>query len=205
LGAYRTIATAARAEIPPIEHSRFVADAAPVDSAAGALELVERVRAEFPGATHHCWAYRLPPSGVEYRTSDAGEPRGSAGVPILKRIEGAGLVGVAVVVTRWFGGTKLGVGGLVRAYGAAAAAVLAKAGSLEVTPARAWIVRYPYDCERGVQALLAARSWRAVAADYGAEVALRFLVPEGEAEAFAASFADATAGRAEVRADPLGS
>ena len=202
--AYRTLAAAVRAEIEPIQGSRFVADAAPASDAEAALALVERIQAEFPGATHHCWAYRLPPSGVEYRTSDAGEPRGSAGVPILKRIEGTGLVGVAVVVTRWFGGTKLGVGGLVRAYGAAAAAALAAARVIDVTPARAWVVRYPYECERNVQALLAARSWRAVDAAYGAEITLRFLIPEHDTARFQASFADATAGRAEIRADELG-
>ena len=201
MATYRTLAAGARAEIDPIQGSRFVADAGPAGDAAAALALVERVQAEFPGATHHCWAYRLPPSGVEYRTSDAGEPRGSAGVPILKRIEGAGLVGVAVVVSRWFGGTKLGVGGLMRAYGAAAAAVLAKAGSIEVTPTRAWLVRYPYECERNVQALLAARSWHPVAADYGAGITLRFLIPEHDAVRLAADFADATAGRAETEAD----
>jgi uncharacterized YigZ family protein len=202
--AYRTLAAAARAEIEPIQGSRFVADAAPAPDAAAALALVERVQGELPGATHHCWAYRLPPSGIEYRTSDAGEPRGSAGVPILKRIEGAGLVGVAVVVTRWFGGTKLGVGGLVRAYGAAAAAALAAARAIEVTPAQTWVVRYPYECERHVQALLAARSWQPVDAAYGAEITLRFLIPEHDTARFHSSFADATAGRAEVRADELG-
>jgi uncharacterized YigZ family protein len=202
VAAYRTLAAAARAEIEPIERSRFLADAAPVADAEAALALVERVRAEFPDATHHCFAYRLPPAGVEYRASDAGEPRGSAGVPILKRIEGAGLVGVAVVVTRWFGGVKLGVGGLMRAYGAAAAAALAKGGAVEVAPSSPWVVRYPYECERGVQALLASPSWPSAwlrgGAEYGAEIALAFAVPEGDEEPFAARFADATAGRARV-------
>jgi putative IMPACT (imprinted ancient) family translation regulator len=122
-------------------------------------------------------------------------------VPILKRIEGAGLVGVAVVVSRWFGGTQLGVGGLVRAYGAAAAAALAAARVLEVTPTRAWRVRYPYECERNVQALLAARAWRPVEAAYAEQVTLRFLIPEQDAGRLAADFADATAGRAAAEAE----
>ena len=152
---YLSIPSALRHEIDPILGSRFVADVAPASDATSALELVERVRAEFPDASHHCWAWRLPPAGIDFRYSDDGEPRGSAGVPILKRIEGAGLVGVCAVVTRWFGGTKLGVGGLMRAYGGAAAAALAEVGSVEVVPTTPCTVVYPYECEGNVQALLA--------------------------------------------------
>jgi putative IMPACT (imprinted ancient) family translation regulator len=99
--------------------SRFLAQAAPVDSAAQALEWI-RAGAD-PGATHNCWAYRV---GGDYRFSDDGEPGGSAGRPILAAIDGQGVDRVAVRVTRWYGGTNLGVGGLVRAYGGAAAECL---------------------------------------------------------------------------------
>jgi len=200
--AYLSIARPARRELEPIQGSRFVADAAPTRDADAALELVARARAEFPDATHHCWAYRLPPAGAEFRYSDDGEPHGSAGVPILKRIEGAALIGAGVVVTRWFGGTKLGVGGLMRAYGAAAAAALTAAGSVQVVPSVPWTVRYPYDCEGNVAALLSAHPWKPVSADYAGEVTLRFRIPEDDQERFAALFADATAGRARaVRAE----
>lgn len=99
--------------------SRFLAQAAPVESAAQAMEWI-RAGAD-PAATHNCWAYRL---GGEYRFSDDGEPGGSAGRPILAAIDGQGVDRVAVRVTRWYGGTNLGVGGLVRAYGGAAAECL---------------------------------------------------------------------------------
>lgn len=99
--------------------SRFLARAAPVDSPSEALAWLQQV--SDPDATHNCWAYRI---GAEYRSSDDGEPGGSAGRPILAAIEGQGLDHVVVVVTRWYGGTNLGVGGLVRAYGGAAAECL---------------------------------------------------------------------------------
>ena len=195
---YLSIPSALRHEIDPILGSRFVADVAPASDATSALELVERVRAEFPDASHHCWAWRLPPAGIDFRYSDDGEPRGSAGVPILKRIEGAGLVGVCAVVTRWVGGTQLGVGGLMRAYGGAAAAALAEVGSVEVVPTTPCTVVYPYECEGNVQALLAAHPWRPFESDFGAEITLRFQIPEDDCGRFEALFGDATAGRAQV-------
>jgi len=102
-----------------IRKSRFLAQAAPVDSVQAALAYIER--ASDAGASHNCWAYRM---GPEYRFSDDGEPGGSAGKPILQAIEGQDMDGVVVVVSRWFGGTKLGVGGLIRAYGGTAAECL---------------------------------------------------------------------------------
>ena len=102
-----------------IRHSRFLAHAAPVDAPAAALEFIGRVSAA--DASHNCWAWRI---GQDYRSGDDGEPAGTAGRPILAAIDGQGYDRVAVVVTRWFGGIKLGAGGLVRAYGGAAAECL---------------------------------------------------------------------------------
>jgi putative IMPACT (imprinted ancient) family translation regulator len=99
--------------------SRFLARAAPVESPDAALAWLREVAD--PQATHNGWAYRI---GTAYRFSDDGEPGGSAGRPILAAIEGQGLDQVMVVVTRWYGGTNQGVGGLVRAYGGAAAECL---------------------------------------------------------------------------------
>ena len=158
---FRTVSAAIRHEIDPIQRSRFVAHAVPVADVSAAEAALADVQMRFPDASHHCWAYRLAPAGVVYRVSDAGEPRGSAGVPILKRIEGLDLVDVLVVVTRWFGGTKLGVGGLMRAYGGAAAAVLSRAQIVEIVPMARVEVRYPYASEGRVKAVLAAQAPRA--------------------------------------------
>ncbi|MDR2012275.1 MAG: IMPACT family protein [Rhodanobacter sp.] len=105
-----------------IRKSRFLALAAPVDGAESAMAFIARVSAA--DATHNCWAWR---NGAQYRFSDDGEPGGSAGRPILLAIDGQKLDRVAVVVARWFGGIKLGVGGLVRAYGGCAAECLRQA------------------------------------------------------------------------------
>ncbi|MGH8051140.1 MAG: IMPACT family protein [Arenimonas sp.] len=109
----------------PVEHaieikqSRFLAIASPITEIDEAMRLLEAARLQ--SATHHCWAYKL---GLNYRFSDDGEPSGTAGRPILSAIEGQQLDAVMVIVTRWYGGINLGTGGLVRAYGGAAAECL---------------------------------------------------------------------------------
>jgi uncharacterized YigZ family protein len=113
-----TLATPAHHAIE-IRHSRFLAQAAPVDSVDEAARFLGE--ASVADASHNCWAWRL---GDEYRSGDDGEPAGTAGRPILAAIDGQGFDRIAVVVTRWFGGIKLGAGGLVRAYGGAAAECL---------------------------------------------------------------------------------
>jgi uncharacterized YigZ family protein len=105
-----------------IRKSRFLAQAAPVESPEQALAFLRG--ASDPVATHNCWAYRI---GQDYRFNDDGEPGGTAGRPILQAIEGQNMDRVAVVVTRWYGGIKLGAGGLVRAYGGTAAECLRRA------------------------------------------------------------------------------
>lgn len=189
----RTLVRPHRVEIEKVKGSRFLADAAPASDEAGALAVVDRVRAELPDATHHCWAYRL--EGGRERADDDGEPRDSAGAPILRHLQGADLADVVVVVTRWFGGTKLGRGGLVRAYGAAAAAVL-DAAPIEARPVvTAFALRHPYDLSGAVDAVLAAHGVTVVASDYGHDVVLRVTVPRSAAAAFVDDLAEATAGR----------
>ena len=110
-----------------IRKSRFIARAAPAASPALAMGFIENT--SDPQASHNCWAYRV---GDRYRFSDDGEPAGTAGKPILGAIEKQGLDRVVVVVTRYFGGTKLGAGGLARAYSGTAAECLRTADRLEI-------------------------------------------------------------------------
>ena len=112
-----------------IRHSRFVAHATRVRNQAESLEFFESVAD--PQASHNCWAWRID---FRYRFNDDGEPSGSAGRPILASIEGRELDQVMIVVTRYFGGIKLGVGGLVRAYGGTAAKCLDRSSIIEVIP-----------------------------------------------------------------------
>ncbi len=102
-----------------IKQSKFIANAGPVTDADDALSFIEHV--SLADASHNCWAYRI---GDQYRFFDDGEPASTAGKPIFHAIEGRGLDRVAVVVSRYFGGTKLGAGGLMRAYGGCAAKCL---------------------------------------------------------------------------------
>jgi uncharacterized YigZ family protein len=110
-----------------VRKSRFVANAANVSTPQAALAFIEAIADR--SATHNCWAYRI---GLDYRFNDDGEPGGTAGKPILQAIDGQGFDQIAVVVTRWFGGIKLGAGGLMRAYGGCAAECLRAAARREL-------------------------------------------------------------------------
>lgn len=124
---YLTVAARGSAETK-VQGSRFLAVALPVQTREAIDEFLTSTRRELHNATHHCFAYRLGTDAKTFRYSDDGEPAGSAGKPILAAIDKHTLTDTLVVVTRYFGGTKLGVGGLVRAYGGAAEAALAAAG-----------------------------------------------------------------------------
>ncbi|OOG55904.1 thymidylate synthase [Rhodanobacter sp. B05] len=131
-----------------IRKSRFLAIAAPVSSAEQALAFLREVAD--PAATHNCWAWRI---GDGYRFNDDGEPGGTAGRPILQAIDGQQMDGVAVVVTRWYGGIKLGAGGLVRAYGGTTAECLRQAERVALVA----MTRLEVRCEFAELALLKAR------------------------------------------------
>jgi len=131
-----------------IKKSRFLALAAPVDTPEEALAFVQEV--SDAAATHNCWAYRI---GQAYRFNDDGEPGGTAGRPILQAIEGQGIDHVVVVVTRWYGGIKLGAGGLARAYGGTAAECLRLAERVSIVP----MATLALSCDFADLALLKAR------------------------------------------------
>lgn len=192
----RTVTGPVRVELPRIEGSRFVADLAPAGDEATALAVVEQVRSEFPDASHHCWAFVLADGRA--RSSDDGEPRDTAGAPIQRHLQGADLRDVVAVVTRWFGGTKLGRGGLVRAYGDAAALAIAEAPIVERPVLITVRFTHPYDLTAAVEAVLAAHDVEEVAADYGAEVTRTLTVPQHDAETFADALREATAGQVET-------
>lgn len=111
-----------------VKKSRFIARACQVSTRQQALEFVEQAKSDFPDARHHCWAYLLgnPASASSAAANDDGEPSGTAGKPILNVIQHKGVGDVIVVVIRYFGGIKLGAGGLVRAYSGAAEAVMSE-------------------------------------------------------------------------------
>lgn len=195
----RTLASTVHHEIPRIKGSRFLASAAPVDDEAEALAFVDAARASWPDATHHCWAFRL--EGDRSRSSDDGEPGGTAGAPILQRITGQDLHGVVVVVTRWFGGTKLGTGGLVRAYGQAAAEALEQAGFVERPVLRAVRIDLDYRHEGVVQGVLSAYGLAPAEATYDDRIHWTVRVPIEAVDGLLADLPERTAG--QVRGERL--
>lgn len=124
--------------------SRFIALAYPVESEDQVKEIVAGLKKEYHDARHHCYAYRLGHRGDRFRANDDGEPSGSAGRPILGQIDAAGLSDILVVVVRYFGGIKLGIPGLIRAYKTSTADALAKAGVVEKVAGLSFRVRYDY-------------------------------------------------------------
>ncbi|WP_420454045.1 IMPACT family protein [Rubrivirga sp.] len=196
---YRTLAAPSQAEPPKTKGSRFIGDAFRARSADEALAHVEAVRAREHAARHHGWAYRLGPDAPAPRSSDDGEPSGSTGPPILREIEARELYRVVVVVTRYYGGTKLGVGGLARAVGEAAGAALDAARKQVVTVRVP--VRLAFAFEDTSPAMRLLDVFDAEVADQshsaeGTELALR--VRRSEAEPLRAAFVEATAGRGRV-------
>jgi uncharacterized YigZ family protein len=177
-----------------IKKSRFLAQAASVDGVEDALAFVARVSAH--EATHNCWAYKI---GTNYRFNDDGEPGGSAGRPILAAIEGQGLDRVVVVVTRWFGGVKLGVGGLVRAYGGCAAECLRLAPKRLRVERRRLRVRCDFAAAAALHARL--RDFEAIKQAERADaqgVEFELDVPDEHTAALTSFLRDLTRGRAVV-------
>lgn len=175
-----------------VRHSRFLALAGPVDSPAQALALLDAVAD--PAATHNCWAYRI---GAQYRSSDDGEPSGTAGRPILAAIDGQGLDAVMVVVTRWYGGVKLGAGGLVRAYGGCAAQCLREAARVERVPLQELDLRFDFPDTGAVHATLAANGAERLQERFDGDGArLRLRLPRDRVATLKAQLRDATRDRA---------
>lgn len=125
--------------------SRFIAFARPVESEEEAREAVAALRREYHDARHHCFAYRIGLEGTLWRANDDGEPSGSAGRPILGQIDSAGLSDVLITVVRYFGGVKLGIPGLIRAYRSASADALASAQVVEKVAGSWFRAGFSYD------------------------------------------------------------
>lgn len=181
-----------------IKKSRFLALAAPVASAEEAVAFL--AAHHVPEATHNCWAYRI---GQEYRFNDDGEPGGTAGRPILQAIEGQQCDRVAVLVIRWFGGVKLGSGGLVRAYGGVAAQCLRLADKVEIVEEALLDCACPFSEVALLQSRFASHGVRVVEEVFDAEGANWVLaVPKGQAAPVAAMIIDITRGRARCSVQP---
>ena len=191
---YRTLAGPTEATLK-IKGSRFIGEARPVPDAAAAEEQIEEIRKREYSATHHCTAYRVGPDGGTFRYNDDGEPSGTAGPPILRQIDALELTNVLVVVTRYYGGTKLGTGGLIRAYGDAAAEALALAPVREVIQRVPVRLRFAYADTSPAMHTIEQFDTQIVETHYTEETELVVAVRASEAEALAARFIDNLGGR----------
>jgi uncharacterized YigZ family protein len=194
---YKTVAQEAQIEIIE-KKSRFIAQVFPVDSSEDCEAHLMRIKKQFWDARHHCMAYILGELGEIQRFSDDGEPQGTAGKPILEVLKGENLTNVLVVVTRYFGGTLLGTGGLVRAYGRAAKEGVVAAQMIKCVQVFAFKVTVPYTLTGKIQHLISASPYEIKSTEYLEEVHFRVEVPIAEEEKFVKWLIDQTHAEAQI-------
>ena len=178
--------------------SRFIGELLPAASEEAAAAAVDAARKRYYDARHHCFAYRIGGPAVTVRMSDDGEPAGTAGKPIAEVLSREGLIDCVAVVTRYFGGTLLGTGGLFRAYEEAAKAALDAAVVLERLEGRNVTVSCDYALWGKIQYRAAEKNLTLLDTAYGAEVTAKLLCPEDAVQALTAELTDLSAGRARI-------
>ena len=164
--------------------SRFLALAYPVETLEQVKDIVAGLKKKYHDARHHCFAYRLGYQGDVWRASDDGEPSGSAGRPILGQIDSLGLSDVLIVVVRWFGGIKLGIPGLIRAYRSSSADALSQATLIEKTAARRFRLRFDYLSMNAVMKVLKDMDLPQSAQEFGETCSLEVRVRLGAVDNF---------------------
>jgi uncharacterized YigZ family protein len=175
-----------------IRKSRFIGCVQPMADRAAALREVERLRAEHPGAAHVCWALH---AGGQSAANDDGEPGGTAGRPMLEVLRRQQLDGVLATVVRYFGGVKLGAGGLVRAYTDAVAQALLQAEKVVLEPQLRWSCAAPYDLEDAVRRHAARQGVTMAAVSHGNDVGFDLIGPQSALAGLRAQLDAAHGGR----------
>lgn len=198
---YRTVGREGVSETE-IKKSRFLATLAPAATEDEALAVIRRVREQHPGANHTCFAYVIGPGGGIQKSSDDGEPGGTAGVPMLQMLLRRGVRDTVAVVTRYFGGTQLGAGGLIRAYGGAVGHALDELGTVALRRLRLATVTVDHQRAGRLENDLRAAGHAVRDVHYAERVTIEIAVPESSLDDFRSWLADATAGTAEI--DPGG-
>ncbi|MEU3254593.1 YigZ family protein [Streptomyces sp. NPDC006997] len=192
---YRTVARAGVHETE-VNRSRFLCALAPAASEREAQEFVAAVREEHADATHNCWAYVVGADAAVQRASDDGEPGGTAGVPMLQMLLRRDMRYVVAVVTRYYGGVKLGAGGLIRAYGGAVGEALDAVGTLTRRRYRLATVTVDHQRAGKLQNDLRATGRTVHDVHYGEAVTIGIGLPDADVPSFRSWLADATAGTA---------
>ena len=196
--AYYTLGKDVSREIK-IKGSRFIGSARPVDSRQDAEAFVGRLSKKYHDATHNCYAYRVGMGDASvFRYSDAGEPSGTAGRPILEAIDGRELTNTALVVTRYFGGVKLGTGGLARAYGACAAETLDAGERIQRYLMETFRIGFPHDMTGNVMNLVSAHACQVEDTVYREDVEITLRVRLSRSQRFQEELKNATRGKARI-------
>lgn len=180
-----------------IKGSRFIVNLGPVFSEEEAKQFLDMVAHKYPDARHHCYAYCLS-NGIS-RSSDSGEPRGSAGIPILQRLEGVELVDSIVVVTRYFGGTKLGVGGMIRAYGGAAGDALKEAEKVEIVLGDILELQFSYAQSSIVSSIVNKFSGEIKEEQYSDIILMRVFIEQEKSKNFAAELIEKSSNKVLIQ------
>ncbi|MFH1699306.1 MAG: YigZ family protein [Candidatus Zixiibacteriota bacterium] len=181
-----------------IKGSRFIARGFPLKNELDAQKILEKIRKEEYSATHHCYAYTYGINDVKFKYSDDGEPSGTAGQPIFQSITGRDLRNVIVVVIRYFGGTKLGTGGLTRAYAGAASEMLDKAGVVErlICDRLEFSIAFKY-YDR-LMRIINAEHFEIINQEFADEVIMKLKIRKSKTSDFESHLIELTGGRVKI-------
>lgn len=177
-----------------IKKSRFICHLFRVETEEEAREAIEAVRKEHWNANHNCTAWIIGEGQTNQRSSDDGEPSGTAGIPMLEVLRRRALTDTLAIVTRYFGGTMLGAGGLIRAYGGAVSEAIDAIGVVERVPLSVILVEADYETAGRLENLIRARELNLVDVSYGIDVTFELVMPPAEVEAFEAWLQETTNG-----------
>ena len=194
---YKTVKQYGEGEIEE-KKSRFLGKVKPVETEEEALAFIESIKKQYWDARHNCYAFVIGEHSESIRCSDDGEPSGTAGKPMLEVLQNNGLKNVVAVVTRYFGGTLLGTGGLVRAYTQATQAALEEAQVATMTLMSVLTIRTDYNAIGKIKYMFAQADTLVMREEYGVDVAVTIAVPLSEKESMQKKIIEATNGKAEI-------
>ncbi len=188
-----------------VKHSRFITTIEFAETTEAALTFISRIKQEFPTASHNCWAYLIGPPGSTDRIglSDDGEPHGVAGKPMLTTMQHGDIGDIAVVVTRYFGGTKLGKGGMVKAYTQAVKTALEQLDRVEKIEWTELTVQCGYQLLDSIERLLSEYEAELMEKQFAEKICLKLKLPEEQLASFQTRLTDLSAGQIEFSTENL--
>jgi uncharacterized YigZ family protein len=194
---YLTLGAEGRHEIK-IKGSRFIALGFPIDSETKALDILDRIRKTEHAASHHCFAYIAGLDTEKFKYSDDGEPSGTAGRPIYQAISGRGLKDVLVIVVRYYGGTKLGTGGLTRAYSQAATEMLDSTRIIEMLICDRLTLKVAFGYYDRIMRIINRGEHKIISQDFADRVKLEVEIRKSQTDGFESQLIELTGGQVEI-------